>query len=253
MRLNAGRVDQNKIVPDYGDGQNKGVDTVEHSAVAGQERARVFDSCAAFVGRFEQIADLPGDVAYGGCAEQNHDGYGEPAHKSEGYNNRAGETGDGAFPGFLGAQMRGEGMFAKRAACEVRGGIAGPDQHQHEKQEARAFAAECMQADCVRKRESYEKQAAGADASRRQGLDDGTFGCQSDEGDPEYKKKDGVFGARKKTMEKPDQPGGVNNAPEFSPAYSGGQPLQVQNDEGTRCGPEPIRAMTHGVTQREIF
>ena len=62
MRLDAGRVDQNKIVPDYGDGQNKGVDAVEHAAVAGQERAGVFDSCAAFVGRFEQIADLAGDV-----------------------------------------------------------------------------------------------------------------------------------------------------------------------------------------------
>src|ERR1700730_15545905 len=119
MRLNAGRVDQNKIVPDYGDGQNKGIDTVEHAAVAGQERARVFDSCAAFVGRLEQVADLTGDVAYRSSAEQNYDRYREPAHKSEGYHDGAGETGDRAFPGFLGAQMRCEGMFAESATCEV--------------------------------------------------------------------------------------------------------------------------------------
>ncbi len=82
------------------------------------------------------------------------------------------------------AQMRGEGMFAECASCEVRGGIAGPDQHQHEKQETRSFAAECMEADCVREWESYEKQTAGADAGRRQCFDDGSFGCQGDDGNP---------------------------------------------------------------------
>src|ERR1700688_3349125 len=147
MRLDAGRVDQNKIVPDYGDGQNKRVDAVEHAAMAGQERAGVFDSRAAFIGRFEQIADLTGDVADSRRAEQNRDGHREPTHKREGYNNRTGETGDRAFPGFLGAQMRRKGMFAEGAACEVRSRIAGPDQYQHEKQKTRTFAAEGMGAD----------------------------------------------------------------------------------------------------------
>src|ERR1700693_5864574 len=109
MRLNAGRVQQNKIVPDYRDGQNKGVDAIEHAAVSGQESARVFDSCTAFVGRFEQIADLASDVAHGRGTEQNHDWHGEPSRKSEGHKNGTGEAGDRAFPGFLGAQMRSKG------------------------------------------------------------------------------------------------------------------------------------------------
>src|ERR1700730_11892123 len=120
MRLAAGRANQTKIVPATGDGQNKGVDTVEHAAVAGQECTGIFDSRATFVGGFEQIADLASDVAYGGRAEQNHEGHREPAHKCESHKNGTGETGDGAFPGLLGAQVWSKGMFAESAASEVR-------------------------------------------------------------------------------------------------------------------------------------
>ena len=53
-------------VPEDGCGEEEGVDAVEDATVSGEHGSGVFDSCAAFDGGLEQVAQLGGDVEDGG-------------------------------------------------------------------------------------------------------------------------------------------------------------------------------------------
>lgn len=48
--------------PDYGYGEEHGVDAVEHASVAGQDGAGVFDSRSSFYEGFDQVAELGGEI-----------------------------------------------------------------------------------------------------------------------------------------------------------------------------------------------
>src|SRR5258708_2711102 len=50
------------IVPQHGSGEEQGVDAVEHASVAGEKRSGIFDSSTALDERFDQIAELRGDI-----------------------------------------------------------------------------------------------------------------------------------------------------------------------------------------------
>ena len=115
-----------------GRGENQAVDAVVHSAVAGQQRARILHRRAALIGGFDQIAHLTGDVCQARrstimltisiCSQRA---------KRNGHEQRRQQIPERAFPGFLGAQLaapwargRASGRRNKRACRPPRSGTA---------------------------------------------------------------------------------------------------------------------------------
>src|SRR5215813_1607429 len=61
--LGPGRVDQDPIIPDNGNRQDKCVDPVKNAAMAREQTAGIFDPGAALVTGLQQISHLPCDVS----------------------------------------------------------------------------------------------------------------------------------------------------------------------------------------------
>src|SRR5208283_6047650 len=51
-----------RIVPQQGSGEEQGVDTIEHAAVAGKQGAGIFYAGSALDQRFDEIAELRGNI-----------------------------------------------------------------------------------------------------------------------------------------------------------------------------------------------
>jgi len=94
--------------------------------VAGEEAPGIFYAGAAFVGGFEEVAHLSGDVAEGGHSEEMGERNFDQEAEGVGDEERADHAGDGAFPGFFRGDVWGEGMFAEGAAGKIGEGVGGP-------------------------------------------------------------------------------------------------------------------------------
>ena len=138
-------IDKGEVEPDDGNAKDQGVDAIEHPAMAGKEAAGILYAGAAFASGFEEVAHLSGDVAERGHGEEMRKRDGEPEVESIGDQERAEQAGDGAFPGLFRGDMRGEGVFAERAAGEVRNGVGGPGDHEGEQEQAGTFDRKSMQ------------------------------------------------------------------------------------------------------------
>jgi hypothetical protein len=128
--------------------EEQGVDAVEDAAVAGEHVSGVFDAGSAFDCGFEEIAELSGNVEYCGEDEGLPDGLGDVKDEvsaggeeitdpdDEGCGqDTADDGGDGAFPGFAGAEAGSELVFAEGSAYVEGGGVSGPDaDHEEEEQ-----------------------------------------------------------------------------------------------------------------------
>jgi len=139
------RVDEDEVVPDYGDAEDEGVDAVEDAAVTGEQAAGIFDACGAFAGGLEEVAHLSGDVAEDGHGEEVGDWDRKPEMEGVGNEEGAEHAGEGAFPSFFGGDVRGEGMLAEGAAGEVGDGIGGPGDGEGEEEEAGTVGTRCNQ------------------------------------------------------------------------------------------------------------
>ena len=136
-----------------GAASEESVDAVEDAAVAGEDGAGVFDAGAALEGGLEEVAELGGGVEDDGEDEEDPPGLGgvepgeagvllgEPvAEQDEAHAEDAGgdDRGDGAFPGLVGRETRGE-LVAAEALADVEGGdVAGPDAEEEEEDEGEA-------------------------------------------------------------------------------------------------------------------
>ena len=94
--------------------------------MAGEQRAGILNSGGALVGGFEEVAHLSGDVAESRHGEEMRERDCQPILKSIGNDEGADDAADGAFPGFVGGDVRGEGMFADGATDEIGSGVGGP-------------------------------------------------------------------------------------------------------------------------------
>src|SRR5277367_2312678 len=71
--------------PDDRSGQDQAVDAVEHSAVAGEQRAGVFYRRATFVSGLDQVAGLPRDIRGGGDSDEGQRIDLHPAREGDGH------------------------------------------------------------------------------------------------------------------------------------------------------------------------
>ena len=108
--------------------------------MAGEHGSGVLDAGSAFDGRLEEVAELGGDVQDRGQEEGLPDRLGDvqeevaaggeevadPDDETSG-EETAGDGGDGALPGFAGAQAGGQLVLAEGAADVEGGDISGPD------------------------------------------------------------------------------------------------------------------------------
>ena len=90
--------------PDDWGGEDQAVDAVEHAAVAGEKVAGIFYVGAAFVGGFDQVAGLAGDICGGGDDDQRDHINLHPAREEDGDDHGGEDVAEGAFPGFLGTE-----------------------------------------------------------------------------------------------------------------------------------------------------
>ena len=134
--------------------------------MAGEEAAGVLYTGGAFVGGFEEVAHLSGEVAEGGHGEKMGQRDFDPEAESIGDEERAEDAARGAFPGFLGGDVRSERMNAKGAADEVGDGVSSPGDGEGEEEEAVAKIVDSMQANGVGEWECHKKKSAGADSGR---------------------------------------------------------------------------------------
>src|ERR1700679_2159372 len=116
---------EEKGEPEDGGSEEEGVDAVEDTSMAGEGGAGGFDTCATFDGGFEEVAELGGDIDDGGEDEglperlgdvedgiaAGVEGVGEVDDEG-GDQDASDDGGDGAFPGFSGAETGGELVFA---------------------------------------------------------------------------------------------------------------------------------------------
>ena len=98
-----------------------------------QQRARIFYSCAALVGRFKQVAHLPGDIA--GCGHANQVDHSNVHKMSCGQaQSRSGSNPRklAAAPSqvFLGLKCGANGWLANRATHEISRAISNPGDDQ---------------------------------------------------------------------------------------------------------------------------
>ena len=57
------RVEDGEVIPDHGNAENEGIDSVEHTAVAGEQSPGIFHSCGTLACGFEEISHLASDIA----------------------------------------------------------------------------------------------------------------------------------------------------------------------------------------------
>ena len=160
------RIQQNQVVPDDGNAEDQGVDTVEYAAMSGEKTAGIFYAGATLVGSFEEVAHLAGDVAKDGHDEEMRESDGNPEAEGVSDEERAEHAADRAFPGFLWRDVRSQRVFADGAANEIGGGVSSPSDAQSEEEEPRAdFAyAHTMESNGEGEWESHEEERAGGNA-----------------------------------------------------------------------------------------
>ena len=139
--------------PEDGGGEEESVDAVEDAAVTREHGTGVFDACAAFYSRLKKVAELGGDVEDRCEDEGLPDGLGDVEESVAASDESVGDEddeacgehtaedgGDGANPGFSGAEAGGEFAFAEGATDVEGGDIAGPDaDHEEENQGGPVF------------------------------------------------------------------------------------------------------------------
>jgi len=113
---------------DHDHGEEQAIDTVEDTAVAGDDLAAVFNVGLAFDEGFGQVSQGGGDADEDAKQKGEVPGDVEGEHgKEDGGGDGEDQAADDAFPGFAGADAGGEFVAAKEVAGEEGASIEAPD------------------------------------------------------------------------------------------------------------------------------
>ena len=192
--------------------------------MSGEHGAGVLDASAALYGGFEEVAELSGDVEDGGeeesLPERLADVDGEVAACGEEIadvdedrcsEDAAGDGGDGALPGFAGAEARGELVLAEGSSDVESGDVSGPDadhQENHERGTVLLLPEEGNEGEGVGDPEESEEALGGVgqdlnergaeavpdEEGQREGTENGELACDGEVGQGDDKGQGGAEG-----------------------------------------------------------
>jgi hypothetical protein len=228
--------------------------------VSGEEAARIFDASGTFVGGFEEVTHLTGDVAEDGHDKEMGERDGEPEMEGVGDEKRAEEAANGAFPGFLGRDVRGERMFAEGAADKVGDGVSGPGNGEGKEEEARTLLRNAVKTDGIGEWKGDQKKGARGNACGRKRFDERAAGEECEDGETEDKEQE----KRSRRVKGGDplvdrSPFGAGEGQSRSCSYGDksewpcGTPCLRDEQERAEDGPEAVGAVADGFAKGEIF
>jgi hypothetical protein len=228
--------------------------------VSGEETAGIFDAGAALIGGFKEVAHLTGDVAEDGHEEEMGERDGEPEMQGVGDEKRAEETADGAFPGFFGGDVRGEGMLAEGTADEIGDGVGGPRDSEGEEEEARTLLRNAVETDGEGEWKGDHKKGARGNACGGESFDEGAAGEESENGeaeDEEQEKRSRRVNGGDPLVDRSHfgEGGGQSRSSSYGDKseWPCGTPGLRDEQERAEEGPEAVGAVANGFAKSEIF
>ena len=243
------RINENEVVPDYGNAQDQGVDAIEDASVAGQESTRILYASGAFTGGFKEVSHLSRDVAQRGHSEQVRKRNREPIVKGVRDQERAAKPSDRSFPRFLRGNMRGEGVFAEGASREVSDGIRRPRDDEGEEQEAGTLRREAVKTQREGQRKSDEQQAAARNSRGWKRFDEGTASKEDERGQAEGEEKKSPRERRRSTRYMLTD---AKSSRRVTIIYHFAE-LEKKEKKRGEAGPEAVGPVADGVAEIEKF